>query len=422
MSNQPLIEFDIKLSGLSKNQREVLALLVDAAKLIAPLYLEQEEELRLEDTSKVDPRKQSAYVVQEKQKGKVVEVPYHVKYADFLIPIAEKLKNAAKRTENKEFGRFLRLQAKALLDGSYEEAIEASLSLKPYVLDISIGPVRHLDDELFYGKASYQAWVGILDKEGTDRFNDYKSIILGARRKALMPSERIEVRERVKGKVLDAVVFSGLMARTMFVGVNMPMETMLVEKYGSEITLFNQPNDMRLKEQIMPSFNKIFSKQLRAGFENEDLRRGYLRAVAMHELAHSFLYYRHSVENLQKLFQIIYELAATVLGIRMAGSLLLMDRITSKQLESMIVTLISRSYYNLEKRTEYKSMINYSVGGTILINYLLESGALKENRDVFVPNFMKIFMALHDLSDTLEHLLSSGTKADAEKFVNKYSK
>lgn len=425
-NNSSLIKFDTDISRLSRNEKDVLRLLVEAGELIAPLYIEQEEQAKgiskeeVEQAAKKDPSIKSPYTVVEKINGKLTGIPYHIKYIEFLKPIAEKLEKAAKLTDNKDFCKALKVQAEVLLNGSYEKAIAVWFKIKPYILDISIGPVDHYDDRIFYGKASYQAWVGILDEPGTNKLNKYKSVILSAQRKSLSPKKRINNLSRVKARVDDVVLFSGLMARVKFVGVNLPMNVELVEKYGSEVTLFNQPNDLRMKEQILPTFNKIFSKEFKEGFDLEDLRRGNLRYIAIHELAHSFLFYRNAVDNLKDLYDCIYELAATVLGLRVAGSLLLKDVITEKQLESMIVAFICRGFYLSENVKYYKSLVNYATGGIIFINFLLESGALKQKEGMAIPNFVKIFVSIHDLSFRLEQLLSSGSRKDAEVFIKKY--
>ncbi len=427
-NNQPLIQFNPKRPRLSASEKAVLKLLIEAGKLVAPLYLEQEKEAKtnrlkkeeIEKAGKKDPAILSPYTILEKVNGKIVATPYHIKYAKLLKPIADRLNEASKLTDNKEFGRFLHLKAKALLGGTYEEAVSAWLKMKPYILDICIGPFKYLDDKLFFGKASYQAWVGILDFEGTEKLNNYKSIVFTARRKT--SSERIDNLDKVIAKVDDVILFSGLIARIKFIGVNLPMDIEFVKKYGSEITLFNQPNDLRMKEQIIPTFNKIFSKAFREGFTFEDLRRANLRYVAMHELAHSFLYYKHASENLKDLFQPIFELAATILGLRVAGTLLLKDSITNKELESMIVAALCRGFYLMGNRKNHETMINYTLGWSIFINFMLDSGALKQAEGMAIPNFMKMFVALHDLSNILENLLAYGTRKDADAFVKKYGK
>lgn len=433
-SEQPLIKFNPKLPKLSKNEKQVLKILVEAAELIAPIYLEQENQViqmsnffhnrankgQVERAIKKDPQILSPYTTVEKINGKLVSTPYHIKYANLLKPIIDKLNEASQITENKNFSKFLKLQAKALLEGTYEEAIAVWLKMKPYILDIAIGPVEHHDDRLFHAKASYQAWVGVVNSEKTKKLTFYKDIVLSARREALLPDEHVENYHEVRGKVDNVILFSGHMARTKFVGVNLPMNVKLVEKYGSEVTLFNEVNDLRLKEQILPTFNKIFSKAFRGGFSKEDLRVGNISYISLHELAHNDLYYKNAAKNLQDLLSPIYELCANVLGLRMAGSLLLKDVITNKQLESMIVAFICRSFYLIERGKQSKSWVNYGTSGAIFINFMLQSGALKQLKGLAIPNFTKIFLSLPDLFSALEFLLSSGTRKNAEDFIKRY--
>ncbi|HBQ51287.1 hypothetical protein A3B42_03220 [Candidatus Daviesbacteria bacterium RIFCSPLOWO2_01_FULL_38_10] len=416
MSDLPLLEFNPKLPKLSKNERKVLDLLVEAGKLIAPIYLEQEKQ------AKNDSFSSSPYTVVEKVKGKLVATPYHVKYAKLLKPVAEKLEEAAKVSDNKQFANALKVQAKALLDGTYEKAIATWLKMPPYILDISIGPVVYFDEQLFFAKASYQAWVGVINEKRTKRLKLYEDVALATHRKALIPGERIEENHLVKSKVDDVLLFSGLMARTKFIGVNLPNDLQWVKKYGSEITLFENANDFRMEEQIIPAFNKFFSPGFRQGFSREDLRRASLRYVALHEIAHSYLYYKNAFTKLQDLLPALYELSATVLGMRIAGSLLVKDIITDKQLVSMFVTFICRSFYLIEQYKKTKFMGNYALGGVIFINFMLENGALKQYKGLAIPNFVKMFVSLHDLFYILEKLLSSGTRKDAVDFIKKYGK
>lgn len=433
ITKEPLIEFKPKLPKLSKNESKVLQFLVEAGRLVTPLYQLQENKQflganfyppdatkeEIQKAAEQEPLLLSPYTVIERIDGKLVAIPYHIKYKDLLKPIAAKLDQASGLTDSKEFSRLLKLQAKALLDGSYEDAISASIKTEAYVLDIYIGPLNYFS-RIFAGKAAYQAWVGVLDIEGTKRLNSYKKVVFNASRKALGANYRVENFDNVKAKTIDEVLLSGLMARSRFVGLSLPMDTDWIEKYGSEVTIFNQANNLRLEKQIIPTFNNIFSPAFKEGFSSEDLRRASLRYVALHELAHNYLYYKDSAKNLQNLYPVIYELTATLLGMRIAGSLLLKDRITSKQLESMIVAFVSRSFDLIKKSKENKFMINYALGGAIFINFMLESGAIKQKGGIAITNFAKIFLSLHELSYMLERLLSSGTKEDAEVLIEKY--
>lgn len=426
-SNLPLIKFNPKLPRLSENEKKVLKFLVEAGELIAPLYAEQEKQAKIitkeemEKSAKKDSGILSPYTVVEKFGKELIATPYHIKYQKYLKPIADKLNKASEITDNKEFGRFLKLQARALIDGSYEKAIAANLKMKPYILDIWIGPFEHFDPRLFYAKAAYQCWVGVIYEQGTEKLNIYKNVALTGKRKSLVSGARIENQRDIQVRVNNILLFSGFMARMKFIGVNRPMNLELVEKYGSRVTLFENVNDTRVQEQTLPTFNKIFSPEFRQGFSTEDLRRANLRYVALHEIAHSYLYYKNAFNNLKDLLPPLYELCATVLGMRIGGLLLVKDIITNKQFESMIVAFICRGYAVIEKSRQSKDMINYALQGAIFINFMLENGALKQYKGLAIPNFMKIFVSLHDLLYILENLIATGTRKEAEDFIKKYS-
>ena len=433
--DKPLVEFHPKTLGLTTNQTKVLKLLVEAAKLIVPIYELQENhkypganfyphgvtKKEIEEAALDNPEILSPYTIVEKKNGKLETTSYHEKYARLLKPVAEKLIQASQVTENKEFSKRLELQANALVDGNYDEATLYWMSMKPYIIDINIGPEERYDDKLFFVKTSYQAWVGVMDKKETDRVFKYKDVILSARRKILMPSEKIDYYDKVQVRVDDSLIFSGLMARTKFVGVNLPNDPNLMEKYGSEITISKQANEARFRDEVLPAFDKLFSPEFRRQFSEEDLKSGSLYLVVLHELAHTYLRYRNSERNLQDLFPIIDELAAYVMGIKVCGSLLLKDIMNQKQLESIIIAYLGRSYSLIQKGNDKdQSRSHYAIGGAIFINYLLESGALKEAGGIHWPNFAKIYYCLDELATILERMLYQGTRADAEALIKRF--
>src|SRR3989344_4794418 len=205
MTDKPLVLFKPKLPKLSKLESRVLDILVEAGKLIVPLYEQQENykflganfypvgisKKEIEKAAEKDPKILDPYTVVEKVGGKLIAIPYHEKYLELLKPVADKLIQAAKITDNKEFARRLELQAKSLLDGSYNEASKSWMSMKHYILDIVIGPIERYDDKLFFVKTSYQCWVGVLNSDETNKITEFQKIILSSRRKTLMPTEQV---------------------------------------------------------------------------------------------------------------------------------------------------------------------------------------------------------------------------------------
>lgn len=430
-----VLQFDPKLPKLSRNQLQVLDLLVNAAEIIGKVYLLQENRKypganfypsnatkeEILQASKKDKKILSPYTIVERVNGKLQAIFYHEKYKDLLVQASAKLNEAAKMTESKDFSKRLKIQAEVLLNGQYDEAMISWIGMKPYILDINIGPMERYDDKLFFIKTAYQAWVGVLDEGTTNRVVKYKDIILSARRTSLMPSEKVDFYDKVQARVDDVVIFSGLITRTMFVGVNLPNEVELMEKYGSEITIFKQVNELRFEHDLLPIYNKVFSSSFKGLYSLDDIEKGSLYVNVLHEIAHTYLRYRRAETRLQDLFPIIDELAAYVMGIKVCGLLLLKDIATQHQLESIMVAFLTRSFDWVLAHADDQARLHYVLGGAIFINYLLESGAVVESDGVSWPNFTKMFFALSELASVLERILSMGTRADAEKFIKKYS-
>lgn len=434
MERQALLMFDTKTSFLSQNEHEVLKLLLDAGKLLALLYAEQENHGypganfyphdvtrdKIEKAAQVNPELLSPYSVVEEVNGKLVATPYHIKYKNYLDPIISKLLEASKICTDREFSRYLQLQAKALKDGSYEDAEIFWLKMKPHIIDFNIGPVERYDDKLLFVKTSYQCWVGLRAETPTKKAQEFKNVILNAKKQTAMSSEQVDFYDNVRIQVDDLILFSGLIARTVFLGVNLPNDTKLMERYGSEITIFRQSNEYRVKKEVLPAFKKFFSPLFKKTYTSEDIEDGTLYSTILHELGHVYLRYRDSEKRLQDLFPIIDELAAYIVGIKVGGYLLLKDVTTPKQLESIMVAYLARSFEMAIYESDNKSKYHYMIGGVIFINYLFENGAISEKGGVSWPNFTKMFFSLGELASILDKLLSSGSRKDAEEFIERY--
>lgn len=432
--NKPIVTFLPKLPKLTKTEKAVLKLLIEAGKLVALVYEEQENHKfpganfyphdatkeEIEKAAKMDPAILSPYTVVERKDGKLIAVPYHEKYKNLLAPVAEKLNQAAKISQNRDFAQRLQVQAETLLSGNYEKATISWMTMKPNILDMNIGPIERYDDKLFFVKTAYQAWVGVMDQKNTHKVNDYQKMILSAKRKVSMPSEKVDYYDKVQIRIDETLLFSGLIARTMFVGVNLPNDPNLMERYGSEITIFKQVNDYRFKNEILPAFEKNFSPDFKKLFTLKEIKDGSLYLIVLHELAHTYLRYRDTEKRLKDLFPIIDELAAYIMGIKVCGSLLLKDAVTTKQLEAIMLSFIARSFYLILHEKENHSKYHYVMGSIILINYLLESEAIKSSRGISWPNFMKMYFSFDELASILGRLLSWGTYSDAQAFIKKY--
>ena len=355
----PIVNFPVKDLDLNSNEKQVLDLLVEAARLVAPIYQEQENIKQLGanfyphdatkeeilKAAKVDPQIFSPYTMVERDsKGKLIALPYHIKFKAYLNKISKLIDKAASITENHAFAHRLSHLAHSLLDGNYELSDIYWTTMKPYKIDIALGPIDRLDDRMFFKKASYEAWVGIIDEPKTERAKFLQKSIYEVRRKTFTPSEKANFLDKTKLRVDRTLLFSGLFARGMYTSNSLPVDPILMEKYGIIITFFDTSLSVKFKNQHLPIFEKIFEKEFQSDYSPDLLKEGSFRNVLLHEIGHSLLRYKDAEERLKELFPIIDELSATIYGIKCCGSLVLKGIMSEKELEAIMIMFVCRAF------------------------------------------------------------------------------
>ena len=130
----------------------------------------------------------------------------------------------------------------------------------------------------------------------------------------------------------------------MFTGTNLPNDVNLMEKYGSNLTIFETSLDENFKNGHFPIFKAIFDKEFQKSYSEADLYAGSLRCILLHEICHSLMRYRDAEERLGNLFPVFDELYGYILGIKSCGLLLLKGALTQKELEAILVMYICRNF------------------------------------------------------------------------------
>src|SRR3990167_9679944 len=138
--------------------------------------------------------------------------------------------------------------------------------MKPYKINFVIGPIERYNDKLFFTKCCYQSWVGIMDYRQTGDAIKFKDYIVGSRRKVLAPSEKVDFLEKIQIRVDNTLIFSGLISRFMFTSTNLPNDVNIMEKHGSEITIFKPAFDQKCQKERQPIFNTIFEEEFKKAY------------------------------------------------------------------------------------------------------------------------------------------------------------
>ncbi len=429
--------YKVNTKHLLKNEKLVLEKLIKAAGLIADIYELQindkfpganfyPSDITAEELTQADgenPLILNPYTIVERNKdGRLEAIPYHIKYAKQLEPVVKLLREAADSAINKEFAKRLVVQADALELGTYEAADIYWLSMPQSKIHIVIGPIEKYEDRLMYRKNCYSATVGVMDVQATQDANDLKEALLSFEKKGFSLSQRVEASKRLQIRVDTPAILSGLDARASFAATYLPNDPVLMERYGSEIIIYKDVVKENFEDRYLPTFKKLFEKDFQKSYTEDILLSAAQKLLLIRQISVSLVKYRDANQRLGDLYSVINEMASHVLSVKNAGTLLLKDVITQKEMESMMIMLLCRAYSSITVSESVKSMTHYSLGYAIAINYFKESGALVEGQGVSWLNFTKMFVALNNLAAILERILAFGDRSDAERLIEQYGR
>src|SRR5438874_2302584 len=140
------VKLKINDSALSAADRNALAKLVEAARILNFVFMDQ-----LCDGNR-----------------RLVAIPYSKAYTADLTRAAQLLREAAALTGNPSLRKFLELRADAFLSNNYYDSDVAWMDLDA-PLEITIGPYETYNDELFGYKAAFEAYITIRDEKESER-------------------------------------------------------------------------------------------------------------------------------------------------------------------------------------------------------------------------------------------------------------
>ena len=375
-------------------------------------------------------QKEALYAPQtvvRREGDRLVAVPYHVAYKEWLDPAARALNEAAALSEDAKFANFLRLRAKALLDDNYYASDIAWLELENPKFDVIFAPYEVYLDDLLGVKTSYGAAVLIRNEEESQKlalFQKYIAAIQDAL--PLAPEDRpSKAGHRSPMEVMDAPFRAGdLRHGYQAVADNLPNDPRIHQEKGSKKIFFKNFMDARVDYVVLPMAKRL----LRADQAAQASGDGYLATTMMHEISHELgpAYSRTPKGRMQineaigPPYSALEEAKADVVG--MFG----------------LDWLIEHGNMPREKRTEYYASyvggifrtVRYGIAEAhgraemMEFNYLVERGAIarasKTNR--YAINVEHMPAAIASLAKELLEMEAAGDRPRVEAWFAKYGR
>ncbi len=348
--------------------------------------------------------------------GKLYSIPYHIAFKPYLERAAALLNKAAGITTEASFKKYLTLRAKALLDDNYTASDIAWMDMKDNSLDVIIGPIENYEDKLLGKRTSYESYVLVKDKEWSKRLEKYVTM-LPALQKGLPVEQKYKAEVPGSSSQLgayDIVYYAGdCNAGSKTIAVNLPNDEELQKTKGTRRS--------QLKNAMRAKFDKILLPIAEEFIDESQVKQvnfdAFFANVMFHEVAHG-LGIKNTVDGkgtvrnaLQEQSSWLEEAKADILGLYMVSKL-----VEQKELQGPIENYYTTFMAGILRSVRFGAASAHGKANMLAFNYFQEKGAFeKTSEGRYKVNFQKFKEAMDGLSNLVLTMQGNGDKAAVVK-------
>ncbi len=229
---------------------------------------------------------QSSYTVIRNEQGALTAVPYHRAFGQWIEPASGLLAKAATLTDNPSLAKFLESRSHALMTDDYYESDCDWIDLKDHDIDLVFGPYEVYEDGLMNLKATYEATIGIRDKEESAKLEVYTRHLDDLEQQ--LPHDNMYKRS-IKGLaspmviVTDVIRAGDIATGYQPVAANLPNDPRVQTTKGTKKTFWKNVMKARVEKIIEPVGREVIASDQIEYITPE----GVFNFVLMHELCHA---------------------------------------------------------------------------------------------------------------------------------------
>ncbi|QEC50996.1 peptidase M49-like protein [Anseongella ginsenosidimutans] len=459
------------LSGLSGNQREMIPLLIEAAKVMDSLFwreaygdpdsllnsLEDEatreyvrinygpwdrldnnapfiegigekpeganfypEDMTKEEFEQADlPGKDSLYTVLRRDNaGELYTIPYHELFSQQVQYAAGLLEKAAALAEDEGLKKYLELRAEALRTDRYRRSDLAWMDMKDNTIEVVIGPIETYEDRLFGYKAAHEAYVLLKDREWSERLEKYA---------AYLPElqQNLPVEDRYKQEkpgsdadlnAYDVIYYAGdCNAGSKTIAINLPNDEQVQLQKGTRRLQLKNAMQAKFDKIMLPITGLLIDSAQRANVTFD----AFFANTMFHEVAHGLgikntLTDKGTVrEALKEHASALEEGKADILGLYM-----IMQLLEKNELEGSPEDYMTTFMAGIFRSVRFGASSAHGVANMIRFNYFREQDAFQRLANgTYRVDYAKMKMAADSLSRLILTLQGNGDYAGVAKLV-----
>ena len=217
--------------------------------------------------------------------GQLITVPYHEAYKTELEKTAGLLRQAARLAKDAGFKKYLTMRADALLSDDYQPSDFAWMAMKNNPVDIVIGAIETYEDQLYGYKASYESYVLIKDQAWSAKLARFAKYLPELQR-GLPVADKYKAEKPGSDADLNAyfaIYYGGdanVGAKT--IAINLPND--------EQVQLKQSTRRLQLENMMQAKFDQIMlpiAKELIADDQQKNLTfDAFFQNTMFHEVAH----------------------------------------------------------------------------------------------------------------------------------------
>jgi len=359
-------------------------------------------------------------VIQKDSAGKLTLVPYHILFASELQAASSLLKQAALLSDDAAFKKYLNLRADALVTDNYGPSDYAWLDMKTNTLDIILGPIENYEDKMFNARTSFEAYVLIKDKVWSKKLAKYVSMLPELQKGLPVPQKYKQEKPGTDSELnaYDVVYYAGdCNAGSKTIAVNLPNDEVIQQKKGTRRSQLKNAMKAKFEKILVPIANELIDKDQQQ-YINFD---AFFANVMFHEVAHG-LGIKKTVNGkgfvkaaLKEQYSWLEEGKADVLGLYMVTGLLKKGELTGD-----IKTYYTTFMAGILRSVRFGATEAHGQANMQCFNFFKEKGAfVRTASGTYKVDFQKFGAAMNALSNVIITLQGNGDKAAVEKTRNK---
>ena len=376
------------------------------------------------ETAALDGKKGLYTFLRRAEDGKLKVVPYHVRFAAQVKKASGLLKQAAALAEEEGLKNYLNRRAEALLNDDYQPSDLAWMDMKENQLDVVIGPIETYEDQLFGYKAAHECYVLVKDMDWSKRLDKYAAFMpelqqglpVPAKYKAEKPGSDAQL------NAYDVVYYAGdCNAGSKTIAINLPND--------EEVQLQKGTRRLQLKNAMRAKFDKILvpiSEVLIAEDQRQHITfDAFFGNTMFHEVAHG-LGIKNTIdgagtvrEALKEHSSALEEGKADILGLYMIRQLHKKGELDA-DLKDYYVTFMAGIF----RSVRFGASSAHGKANMIRFNFFKEQGAFTKDEEsgTYSVNFEKLEAAMAALSEIILTLQGDGNYEGVAELVGEKGK